>query len=280
MIGKKRVLILCTGNSARSQMAEGLLRHDAGDRFEVESAGTAPSAVRPEAIAVMRELDIDIAAHRSKHLDEFSRQRFDYVLTVCDRANETCPLYPGTTRRLHQDFADPAAVAGPEEERLARFRRVRDELRRYLKEILAQSEGWLIRVRHTRPRRTRRSLFEKISCPRPNRVLGVWNPWWVYEGVLRGGPPNVLCPRSLWSFADVELDAIALTKIVEPLAIYGTLVEEIVLPGIVLDEPEPLVDSQCSNRSRHRRLLSSDTLLAARFTGTHSPGRRLRGELE
>ena len=133
---KARVLILCTGNSARSQMAEGLLRHlgnAAGDRFEVESAGTRPGRVRPEAIAVMRELGIDISGHRSKSVDEFAGQRFDYVLTVCDNARETCPIYPGHTNRLHHSFDDPAAVKGDEEERLAAFRRVRDEIRDYLR---------------------------------------------------------------------------------------------------------------------------------------------------
>ena len=92
---KKRVLILCTGNSARSQMAEGLLRHDAGDRFEVESAGTKPGIVRPEAIAAMDELGVDISRHRSKHVDEFEGQHFDYVITVCDNAKEACPLFFG-----------------------------------------------------------------------------------------------------------------------------------------------------------------------------------------
>src|SRR3954468_24013572 len=95
MADRKRVLILCTGNSARSQMAEGLLRHDAGDRFTVESAGTKPSRVRPEAIVVMRELGIDISSHRSKHVDEFTGENFDYILTVCDHARETCPIFPG-----------------------------------------------------------------------------------------------------------------------------------------------------------------------------------------
>ena len=129
---KKRVLILCTGNSARSQMAEGLLRHDAGYRFDVASAGTEPSQVRPEAIAVMKELGIDISGHRSKSLDEFAGKNFDYVLTVCDSAKEACPVYPGHANRLHRNFEDPAAVRGSEEERLAAFRRVRDELRKYL----------------------------------------------------------------------------------------------------------------------------------------------------
>jgi len=133
MLNKKRVLILCTGNSARSQMAEGLLRHDAGDRFEVFSAGTRPSQVRPEAIAAMRELGMDISGQRSKSVDEFAGQSFDYVLTVCDNAKENCPIFPSGTARIHQSFADPAALEGSAEERLALFRRVRDELRRYLR---------------------------------------------------------------------------------------------------------------------------------------------------
>jgi arsenate reductase len=129
---KKRVLILCTGNSARSQMAEGLLRHDAGEYFDVASAGTQPSAVRPEAMAAMRELGIDISGHRSKSVKEFDGQQFDYVITVCHSARESCPLFFGGAKRLHHDFEDPAALKGSQEERLALFRRVRDELRTYL----------------------------------------------------------------------------------------------------------------------------------------------------
>lgn len=129
---KKRVLILCTGNSARSQMAEGLLRHDAGDKFDVESAGTKPGIVRPEAIAAMKELGIDISGHRSKHVDEFDGQQFDYVITVCDNARETCPVFFGKAQKLHHDFEDPAAVTGCAQQRLVVFRRVRDELRTYL----------------------------------------------------------------------------------------------------------------------------------------------------
>jgi arsenate reductase (thioredoxin) len=125
---KKRVLILCTGNSARSQMAEGLFRHEGGDRYEVLSAGTKPTQVRPEAIAVMNEIFIDISGHRSKSVDEFSGQEFDYVITVCDNANESCPVFPGKTERLHWSFEDPAAVQGSEEERKAAFRNVRDQL--------------------------------------------------------------------------------------------------------------------------------------------------------
>jgi arsenate reductase len=116
-------------------MAEGLLRHDAGDRVEVESAGTKPSHVRSEAIAAMNEIGIDISGHRSKSVDEFTGQQFDYVLTVCDNAKETCPIFPSQTTRIHRSFEDPAALQGSEEERLAAFRRVRDELRKYLMEF-------------------------------------------------------------------------------------------------------------------------------------------------
>ena len=132
---KKGVLILCTGNSARSQMAEGLLRHDAGDRFDVESAGITPSIVRPEAISVMKELGIDISGQRSKHLDEFAERQFDYVITVCDNARESCPVFFGAAKRLHHNFDDPSALNGSEEARMVLFRRVRDEVRDYLQEF-------------------------------------------------------------------------------------------------------------------------------------------------
>lgn len=134
MSAKKRVLILCTGNSARSQMAEGLLRHDAGDRFEVESAGTQASSVRAEAITAMRELGIDIAHHRSKNVSEFDGQDFDYVITVCNHARESCPVFFGSAEKLHHSFDDPPPPSvGTKEERMAIFRRVRDELRAYLR---------------------------------------------------------------------------------------------------------------------------------------------------
>lgn len=136
MSGQKRVLILCTGNSARSQMAEGLLRHLAADRFEVASAGVAPGHVRPEAIEVMRELGIDISHHRSKSVDEFQGQEFDYVITVCDNANEQCPVFPGRTKRIHWSFEDPAAAQGDERTRLGVFRRVRDEISERLEEFI------------------------------------------------------------------------------------------------------------------------------------------------
>jgi arsenate reductase len=137
MSGKKRVLILCTGNSARSQMAEGLLRHDAGNEFEVYSAGVEPSHVRPQAVEAMREIGVDISGHRSKSVDEFAGQEFDYVITVCDNANERCPVFPGRTQRVHWSFDDPAAVEGDEAAKLAVFRRVRDEIRQRLRPFIS-----------------------------------------------------------------------------------------------------------------------------------------------
>lgn len=135
-----RVLILCTGNSARSQMAEGLLRHDAGNAFEVFSGGTKPTNVRPEAIAVMREAGIDISGHRSKSVDEFAGQDFGYVITVCDNAKESCPVFPAKTTRIHWSIEDPAAVQGSEEDRMAAFRHIRDELRMRLRRF-AETEA-------------------------------------------------------------------------------------------------------------------------------------------
>lgn len=132
---RTRVLILCTGNSARSQMAEGLLRHDAGERYEVFSAGVEPSLVRPQAIAVMHEIGIDISRQRSKSVDEFAGQQFDLVITVCDHASERCPIFPGPTKRIHWSFDDPAAIEGTEEEKLSVFRRVRDEIRARLNSL-------------------------------------------------------------------------------------------------------------------------------------------------
>lgn len=141
MSNKLRVLILCTGNSARSQVAEGLLRHDAGDRFEVFSAGVEPSHVRLQAIEVMRELGIDISDHRSKSVDEFAAQEFDYVITVCDNANERCPVFPGQTKRIHWSFDDPAAAKGDEAAVLAVFRRVRDEIRERLRQLILSASN-------------------------------------------------------------------------------------------------------------------------------------------
>jgi arsenate reductase len=135
----QRVLILCTGNSARSQMAEGLLRNLAGDRFQVLSAGTRPSAVNPLAIEVMAERGIDISQHRSKHLNEFLSQPFEYVITVCDDAAEACPVFPGRAERIHWSFADPAAAEGDEAQRLQVFRDTREAIESRLR-------GWLVDV--------------------------------------------------------------------------------------------------------------------------------------
>jgi arsenate reductase len=133
-MSKKRVLILCTGNSARSQMAEGLLQALAGDRFEVFSAGTRPVGLNPNAVAALREIGIDISDHRSKSVDEFAGQSFDYVMTVCDSAKESCPLFPGGGERIHRSFSDPAAASADQQP--AVFRQVRDELRNWLETLV------------------------------------------------------------------------------------------------------------------------------------------------
>jgi arsenate reductase len=124
----KKILVLCTGNSARSQMAEGLFRAEGGGGFEIFSAGTKPGSVRPEAIAVMQEIGIDLSGHRSKSVDEFSGQSFDYVVTVCDNARDACPVFPAGAQRIHWSFEDPAAVQGAELQRLAAFRRIREQI--------------------------------------------------------------------------------------------------------------------------------------------------------
>ena len=131
MSNLKKVLILCTGNSARSQMAEGLLKHITQGKYEINSAGTKPSIVRPEAIIASAEIDIDISNNRSKSVDEFVNIEIDYVLTVCDNANENCPNFPAQTRLIHHSFEDPAEIKGDEETRLNAFRKVRDEIKSY-----------------------------------------------------------------------------------------------------------------------------------------------------
>jgi arsenate reductase len=143
MADRKRVLILCTGNSARSQMAEGLLREMGGGRFEVESAGVSPSRVRPEAVEVMREVGVDISGHRSKSADEFLGRDFDYIITVCDNAKETCPVFPGRAERIHQSFEDPPAPgAADHDATLAIFRRVRDEIDAWMRdEFIPRASG-------------------------------------------------------------------------------------------------------------------------------------------
>lgn len=132
-----KVLVLCTGNSARSQMAEGILRRLGNGTIEVHSAGTHPSSVNPLAIEAMNEIGIDISCHRSKSVDEFAEQNFDLVITVCDNAKESCPVFLGAPERIHWSYEDPAAVEGSHNEKLAAFRCVRDELRLRFKDLLA-----------------------------------------------------------------------------------------------------------------------------------------------
>jgi arsenate reductase len=138
---KKRVLFLCTHNSARSQMAEGLLRHLAGDRFEVQSAGTEATHVRALAIRAMDEIGVDISGQESKTLARYLGEPFDYVITVCDEANEACPFFPGAKRRLHWSLPDPSTAEGTEEERLTVFRSVRDGLRDRMQAELVVGRG-------------------------------------------------------------------------------------------------------------------------------------------
>jgi arsenate reductase len=140
MSEKKRVLILCTGNVARSQMAEGLLRHLGGDRFEVFSAGLLPSYVRPHAITVMHELGIDISHHRSKSLNEYLDTPFDFVITVCDHVSERCPVFPGPAKRIHWSIDDPVAPGG-DEAQLEAFRNARDDLRQRILTFVAQEKS-------------------------------------------------------------------------------------------------------------------------------------------
>lgn len=129
MSAPKRVLFLCTGNSARSQMAEAWLRELGGDAFAAYSAGTEPKGLHPLTIVVMREAGIDVSQQESKHLSRYLNEPWDYVITVCDRARESCPVFPGDSKRIHWSFDDPADPALSEEERLRTFRRVREEIR-------------------------------------------------------------------------------------------------------------------------------------------------------
>jgi len=135
-MNRTRVLFLCTHNSARSQMAEGFLRALAGDRFEAQSAGTEKTSVNPLAIKAMAELNIDLSSHTSKVYDGLLKEHWDYLVTVCDDANERCPFVPGSVKRLHWSFEDPSRAKGSEEERLQVFRRVRDQIRQRLAEWL------------------------------------------------------------------------------------------------------------------------------------------------
>ena len=136
IVGKKRVLFVCTGNSCRSQMAEGFLRFYGNHRFDVFSAGSNPTALNPSSVKVMKEKEIDISGQYSKLLDQFLKDKFDYIITVCDNAKEVCPFFPGETKRMHWSFQDPAEAEGTEKEKLVVFRRIRDEIEKKIREIL------------------------------------------------------------------------------------------------------------------------------------------------
>jgi arsenate reductase len=141
IVNPTRVLFLCTGNSARSQMAEALLREKAGERFEAFSAGLEPTEVHPMAIAAMVEIGVDISAQRSKSLAEYlGTERFGYLITVCDHAAANCPMFPGIASRLHWSLVDPAAAEGDDDERMALFRRVRDQLAALIDEFIADQQ--------------------------------------------------------------------------------------------------------------------------------------------
>ena len=137
----KRVLFICTHNSARSQMAEGLVNHDLAGKVKAFSAGTDPTFVHPLAVAAMEELGIDISRQRSKSLDEFEGEKFDFVITLCDHAAESCPVFFGGTRRMHMGFPDPSGVAGTEEEKLTFFHKLRDQIRKEIMEFLSVGSG-------------------------------------------------------------------------------------------------------------------------------------------
>ncbi|WP_333886668.1 arsenate reductase ArsC [Sphingobacterium siyangense] len=135
----EKILILCTGNSCRSQIAEGFLRHFAGSRAEVYSAGIETHGVNPKAIQVMAEAGIDISSHTSNHVNEYAAIDFDHVITVCDNAKESCPYFPSRAKKLHYNFPDPAKATGTEEEVMNEFRRVRDLIKTYSAEFMAEN---------------------------------------------------------------------------------------------------------------------------------------------
>ena len=137
----KRVLFICTHNSSRSQMAEGLINHDLTGKFEAFSAGTEPSFVNPLAITVMKELGFDISKQRSKGLDEFDGHNFDYVITLCSQADEACPVFFGGTKKIHMGFPDPTATVGDEQKRIAAFREIRDQIRKQVIEFLSKENS-------------------------------------------------------------------------------------------------------------------------------------------
>lgn len=129
---KKKILFLCTGNSARSQLAEALMRHYRGDEFDVYSAGTEPKGVHPKTVQVLQEIGIDASGHKSKRIQELPVTDFDYIITLCDAAAQNCPVFVGRGIKLHREFEDPAAVSGSDEETLQAFRKIRDKIRNFV----------------------------------------------------------------------------------------------------------------------------------------------------
>ncbi|MDQ7081627.1 MAG: arsenate reductase ArsC [Aquificota bacterium] len=140
-MGRRRILFLCTHNSARSIMAEAIMRHMMGDAWEVHSAGTEPSGVNPVALKVLEEAGIDTDGLKSKSLEEFTGQRFDVVVTLCDSSKDACPHFPGADTHIHRPFPDPSSVAGPPEEKIEAFRKVRDEISRWLEEVFGEGKA-------------------------------------------------------------------------------------------------------------------------------------------
>jgi arsenate reductase len=135
---QKRILVLCTGNSCRSQIMEGWLRYYGGDSVNVKSAGVETHGVNPKAVQIMKEVDVDLSSHTSNHIDEYIDEYFDLVITVCDHANERCPVFPSTSEKLHHNFQDPAKAKGTEEEILEQFRIVRDQIKDYAKDLVSK----------------------------------------------------------------------------------------------------------------------------------------------
>jgi arsenate reductase len=135
----KRILILCTGNSCRSQIAEGYLKHFSGENTEVFSAGIETHGVNPRAISIMKEDGIDISDHTSNKIEEYHHIKFDYVITVCDKARENCPFFPSKAKAFHHNFADPAKATGTEEEIMKKFREVRNEIKEYCRNFIARN---------------------------------------------------------------------------------------------------------------------------------------------
>ena len=138
---KQKVIFICTENSCRSQMGEGLLRNMAGDKYDVFSAGLKPGFINPNAIKVMNELGVDISKHTSDDVTKYVGDEFDYIITVCDNANESCPIFPGKGKRIHWSFKDPADAVGNEEEVLDEFRKVRDQIKSTLKQFISEQNS-------------------------------------------------------------------------------------------------------------------------------------------